>query len=114
MQKYVLIFVIILTCFGIYQVIKLKHVAKTNYPFFNNKELAGKVIEVRSQEGLTYFKLDNLDKEYSFIPVSVKANKAKLFNKIAVPGDSIFKNPHSDTIILLHNGQRYYYTSYEF
>jgi hypothetical protein len=114
MWKYILVFIVLITCFGAYQIIKLKHMKKTNYPVFNNKKLEGKIIDVRMQNGLTYFKLDNLGKEYSFIPVSIKASKAKLFDKIAEPGDSIFKMPHSDTIVLKHKGEKYYYTSYEF
>jgi hypothetical protein len=114
MQKYILIFaVLFFLVLGSYQLIRLKTRGRTSYPVFKSKNLEGKIIDVKNRDGLTFFRLDN-DIQYSFIPVSVEIDKSKFFDKIAEPGDSIIKRSFSDTIILIHKGVKYRYTTYEF
>jgi hypothetical protein len=114
MQKYFIIFVVLFfLVLGSYQLIRLKTRGRTSYPVFKSKNLEGKIIEVKNRDGLTFFRLDN-GVQYSFIPVSVELNKNTLFDKIAEPGDSIIKRSFNDTIILIHKGVKFRYTSYEF
>jgi hypothetical protein len=115
MRKSLIIFgVLLLLSFGVYQLVRIKRVSKTDYTVFNSRRLDGKIIRVSTSGGLSFFKLDNADEKYSFMPIAVESNKDKLFHIIAAPGDSIFKMPYSDTLLLTHKGHKYYYTFNKF
>ena len=109
--KYLIIFgVFVLIPFGVYQLTSLQRLAKSDYIVFNSNKLDGKIRSVSISSGLSFFKLDNEDVRYSFSPLAVESNKDKNFSSIATIGDSIFKKPFSDTLVLTHKGQMYYYT----
>lgn len=115
MQKVLILFgIVILLSFGVYQLIKIKRVAKTDYSAFNSSKLDGKIVKISVSGGLTFFKLDNVDRKFSFMPIAVEVNRNKLFHIIAEPGDSIIKMPYSDTLLLIHKGHKYYYNFNKF
>ncbi|MFZ5939519.1 MAG: hypothetical protein ACOYXB_03000 [Bacteroidota bacterium] len=105
---------ILLLSFAEYQSRRIKREAKSDFAVFNSKRLDGKIIKVSYSSGLMYFILDNTDEEYSFSPIEAESNKDKLFYITAAPGDSIFKMSFSDTLLLIHKGQKYYYTFYKY
>jgi len=114
--KYLIIFGAVLVLpFAIYhEEVSIKREAKIGYKIFNRSMVDGKIIKISSSNGLSYIKLDNADTEYIFMPRKTVINNDRNFYLTAKVGDSIYKMPYSDTLILTHKWQKYYYTFTKF
>lgn len=63
--------------------------------------LRGKIVSLYSSSGGDRFQLDNSGIEYRFFPIVGSLNHEKGFSITAQIGDSIFKEPSSDTLVLI-------------
>lgn len=114
--KYLIIIfgAILLVSLAIHEEVSIKREAKIGYKIFNRSMVDGKIIKISSSNGLSYVKLDNTDTEYIFMPRKTIINNGRNFYLTAKVGDSIYKMPYSDTLILTHKWQKYYYTFTKF
>lgn len=111
---FIIVGVIWVISMGTFQSIRLHREAKSGYPVFNSKKIEGKILKYGVSGGLYFIKISNIDEELTFSPITLEIDSGKSFFDIAKPGDSILKKAYGDTIILIHDGEKYYYLFDEF
>jgi hypothetical protein len=107
--KILILFVFIIAYLVIAQIIGNKRDRTHFYTFFNS-ELKGEIEKIEIKYYGVGFKLKNDSIEYVFYPFTNKINGNKIFNHIALVGDSIVKRRYSDTLSLIKEGVEYKYT----
>lgn len=111
-RKLFITWILILTCVTIFYFIPTQNKkVKAEFDLFYLSRLSGKIIKIKEYSRGSNFALNNSQVEYSFYPyIDKQFNNDEIFQYIAKPGDSIFKEANSDTLFLIKGNKIYSYT----
>lgn len=111
-KKLFITWILILLCVTIFYFIPSQNKkVKAEFDLFYFSRLSGKIIKNEEYSRGANFTLNNSQVEYSFYPyVDKQLNNAEIFQYLAKPGDSIFKESNSDTLLLIKKNKTYAYT----
>ena len=108
------IFFIGLIIFMVFHTINVKERGKKEFRQFYSSELDGVIVSMHASVGGVYFKLNNTNKEYNFVPLIGEENKNSTFYHTAEKGDRIVKPAYADTLTLITEDTVYKYTFEKF
>lgn len=80
---------------------------KQDSKIFHTSTINGKITYVSANVGAVYFKVENREEKYMFIPTAVSGKVEERFSAFATKGDSISK-PANAAILKLYKGDREY------
>ena len=100
-------FAILIVCGIKYQDRKVNR----EFDFFYSNSLLGRIVKSSKSSRSALIVLNNSKHEYEFYPYAIKKGKKKLiFQYTALPGDSVYKQAYSDTLLLIKSDETLYYT----
>lgn len=106
----IVLIILIGSIFVIGTIYQNKKVLK-DFDLFYSSFLNGRITKVDKYSRGAIFKLNNSSTKYTFYPDTDKnLNEGEIFQYLAQPGDSIYKQPFSDTLILIKDDKTYLYT----
>jgi hypothetical protein len=79
-----------------------------NYLFVVEHKINGKVIKISTSSGFEHISLNNETKDYEIATEPITNSEHDFYDFVEV-GDSIRKNPNSDTLVILKDGKEYLY-----
>lgn len=112
-RKIILIVVIVVLAIIIIPQTHSRKRGLKNYEYFNDSHINGVIEDIYIRYKGVGFTMEN-GKEYVFYPYKNNLNNYKDFDIFASKGDKIFKERHSDTLILIKNGIKYKFTFAKF
>ena len=83
---------------------------KRESELFYTSAINGKITNVSANVGAVYFKVENSEEKYMFIPRPVSGNQKEWFSAFATRGDSISKPAHATYLKLYKEGKVYTYS----
>ncbi|SFG67556.1 hypothetical protein [Pontibacter chinhatensis] len=97
--------------FNFWNHVRVKEKGKRESELFYTSAINGKITNVSASAGAVYFKVENSEEKYMFIPTPVTGNQKKRFSAFATKGDSISK-PAYATYLKLYKGGKVYTFSF--
>ena len=112
MKKKLLVIVLIIIAFAYLFIAQKKGKDRWKQLFnqFDNANINGKLENVGIRYHKCTFKIEGIDEEFCFNPITSNLNDNQIFDHFAVKGDSIIKSSNSDTLKLIKKNKIYLYT----
>ena len=76
---------------------------------FNSTDMNGKIVYSEVGYHGCVFKIENIEEEFVFYPISGDLNNRKIFCYVAEKGDLIIKQAYSDTLRLIKKDKAFMY-----
>ena len=111
---FIIIFLIIAV---IYVFIAQKQGAIENqkaYNRFYKTNINGKIENMEIGKYAAHIKIEGINDEFLFYPLTSKINNFEIFDRFAKKGDILEKPSYADTLKLIKNGKAYLYTFRKF
>ena len=96
--------------FNIWNHVRVKEKGKRESELFYTSAINGKITNVSASAGAVYFKVENREEKYMFIPTPVSGKKEERFSAFATRGDSISKPANAMYLKLYKGGKVYTYS----